>query len=182
MVRTRSPVQIRLVAPKKALSYLTALLIFNYNCVYIDFFLKKFYNINRRVNYICQTKKLVSKDTSLAEETVSRKRSEIASLSSVTRNLQLLEYSFKQKTRIQRYEFGRGDAILQPVVLVGNATLPFAKQKNSHLKIRVWQGRRDSNTQPTVLETATLPLSHSPKQRSYYITKKEICQLFLGHF
>ena len=27
---------------------------------------------------------------------------------------------------------------------------------------RVWQGRRDSNTQPTVLETATLPLSHSP--------------------
>ena len=26
-----------------------------------------------------------------------------------------------------------------------------------------WQGRRDSNTQPTVLETATLPLSHSPK-------------------
>ena len=25
-----------------------------------------------------------------------------------------------------------------------------------------WQGRRDSNTQPTVLETATLPLSHSP--------------------
>ena len=27
----------------------------------------------------------------------------------------------------------------------------------------LWQGRRDSNTQPTVLETATLPLSHSPK-------------------
>ena len=26
----------------------------------------------------------------------------------------------------------------------------------------LWQGRRDSNTQPTVLETATLPLSHSP--------------------
>ena len=26
-----------------------------------------------------------------------------------------------------------------------------------------WQGRRDSNTQPTVLETATLPLSYSPK-------------------
>ena len=28
---------------------------------------------------------------------------------------------------------------------------------------RVWQGRRDSNTQPMVLETTTLPLSHSPK-------------------
>ena len=26
-----------------------------------------------------------------------------------------------------------------------------------------WQGRRDSNTQPAVLETAALPLSHSPK-------------------
>ena len=31
------------------------------------------------------------------------------------------------------------------------------------LVLYVWQGRRDSNTQPTVLETATLPLSHSPK-------------------
>ena len=31
-----------------------------------------------------------------------------------------------------------------------------------------WQGRRDSNTQPTVLETATLPLSHSPKRLSLY--------------
>ncbi len=27
-----------------------------------------------------------------------------------------------------------------------------------------WQGRRDSNTQPTVLETVALPLSHSPSQ------------------
>ena len=45
---------------------------------------------------------------------------------------------------------------------------------------RLWQGRRDSNTQPTVLETATLPLSHSPKQRSHYITKKGICQLFFS--
>ena len=34
----------------------------------------------------------------------------------------------------------------------------------------LWQGRRDSNTQPTVLETATLPLSHSPKHiLLYYI-------------
>ena len=28
----------------------------------------------------------------------------------------------------------------------------------------LWQGRRDSNTQPAVLETAALPLSHSPKK------------------
>ncbi len=26
-----------------------------------------------------------------------------------------------------------------------------------------WQGRHDSNMQPAVLETAALPLSHSPK-------------------
>lgn len=28
---------------------------------------------------------------------------------------------------------------------------------------KVWQGKHDSNMQPTVLETATLPLSYSPK-------------------
>lgn len=40
------------------------------------------------------------------------------------------------------------------------------KNKNGPRKAdRIWQGRRDSNTQPTVLETATLPLSHSPKQQ-----------------
>ncbi len=33
----------------------------------------------------------------------------------------------------------------------------------------VWQGRRDSNTQPAVLETAALPLSHSPKRKLLYI-------------
>ena len=40
-----------------------------------------------------------------------------------------------------------------------------SKEKNQtkYGLIFVWQGRRDSNTQPTVLETATLPLSHSPK-------------------
>lgn len=27
---------------------------------------------------------------------------------------------------------------------------------------KLWQGRRDSNTQPSVLETDALPLSHSP--------------------
>ena len=31
-----------------------------------------------------------------------------------------------------------------------------------------WQGRRDSNTQPMVLETTTLPLSHSPKLPIYF--------------
>ena len=33
---------------------------------------------------------------------------------------------------------------------------------------RLWQGRRDSNTQPMVLETTTLPLSHSPKTSLLY--------------
>ena len=39
-----------------------------------------------------------------------------------------------------------------------------AKQKRPTQKCvwRFWQGRRDSNTQPTVLETVALPLSHSP--------------------
>ena len=41
----------------------------------------------------------------------------------------------------------------------------------------IWQGRRDSNTQPTVLETATLPLSHSPKP-NHYTTIKNKSQLF----
>ena len=41
----------------------------------------------------------------------------------------------------------------------------------------MWQGRRDSNTQPTVLETATLPLSHSPKKLIHYITKKIFSQM-----
>ena len=35
-------------------------------------------------------------------------------------------------------------------------------QKKEVLKDFSWQGRRDSNTQPTVLETVALPLSHSP--------------------
>lgn len=37
------------------------------------------------------------------------------------------------------------------------------KEKSSHKGCSNWQGRRDSNTQPTVLETVALPLSHSPK-------------------
>ena len=35
--------------------------------------------------------------------------------------------------------------------------------------MRVWQGRRDLNTQPTVLETVALPLSHSPKFKTLTI-------------
>ena len=34
-----------------------------------------------------------------------------------------------------------------------------------------WQGRRDSNTQPTVLETVALPLSHSPKFFANFVAK-----------
>ena len=38
----------------------------------------------------------------------------------------------------------------------------FAQNKSTSINV-LWQGRRDSNTQPAVLETAALPLSHSPK-------------------
>ena len=51
-----------------------------------------------------------------------------------------------------------------------------------------WQGRRDSNTQPAVLETAALPLSHSPlkklciKQKVLYFILMNLsisCLLFI---
>ncbi len=43
--------------------------------------------------------------------------------------------------------------------------LPQQKKRTSKNTCSLfWQGRRDSNTQPTVLETATLPLSHSPRK------------------
>ena len=42
-----------------------------------------------------------------------------------------------------------------------------ARQQNGGLVF--WQGRRDSNTQQTVLETVALPLNYSPMERSYYI-------------
>ena len=46
--------------------------------------------------------------------------------------------------------------------------LNFKKIADSIFAVRYfWQGRRDSNPQPTVLETATLPLSHSPIQVAY---------------
>ena len=41
-----------------------------------------------------------------------------------------------------------------------------------------WQGRRDSNTQPTVLETATLPLSHSPVTFLLYRKKNHSSRAF----
>ena len=59
----------------------------------------------------------------------------------------------------------------QTVVLVGNAILPlsWAKRKRPDFYRGVWQGKHDSNMQPTVLETATLPLSYSPKTFSLVI-------------
>ena len=39
-----------------------------------------------------------------------------------------------------------------------------------------WQGRRDSNTQPAVLETAALPLSHSPKREDNHSIAAGCCQ------
>lgn len=41
-----------------------------------------------------------------------------------------------------------------------------------------WQGRRDSNTQPAVLETAALPLSHSPTREMDYTIRRKFCQPF----
>lgn len=39
---------------------------------------------------------------------------------------------------------------------------------------KLWQGRRDSNTQPSVLETDALPLSHSPKLETSVIINQFI--------
>ncbi len=47
------------------------------------------------------------------------------------------------------------------------------------LSLFCWQGRRDSNTQPTVLETATLPLSHSPIKLVYFTIIQNESQEFL---
>ncbi len=56
------------------------------------------------------------------------------------------------------------------------------KNKNSTKQIldTIWQGRRDSNTQPAVLETAALPLSHSPKKHIDYIIIKNFSQINFG--
>ena len=51
-----------------------------------------------------------------------------------------------------------------------------AIKKETQRSLFLWQGRRDSNTQPTVLETATLPLSHSPTNVVYFTIKKILSQ------
>ena len=51
-----------------------------------------------------------------------------------------------------------------------------ATKKEAMQPLLLWQGRRDSNTQPTVLETATLPLSHSPTNVVYFTIKKDLSQ------
>ena len=42
------------------------------------------------------------------------------------------------------------------------------QNKKPSFRLVFWQGGRDSNTQPAVLETAALPLSHPPK---FYASK-----------
>ncbi len=47
----------------------------------------------------------------------------------------------------------------------GNLTISGHEKKHCHcivIAVLMWQGRQDSNPQPTVLETVALPLSHSP--------------------
>jgi hypothetical protein len=39
-----------------------------------------------------------------------------------------------------------------------------------------WQGRQGSNLQSTVLETATIPLGHSPVLPLYFTIGKSLCQ------
>ena len=59
-------------------------------------------------------------------------------------------------------------------------TIPCQQKRESILlSLFCWQGRRDSNTQPTVLETATLPLSHSPIKPVYFTIIQNESQEFL---
>lgn len=57
-----------------------------------------------------------------------------------------------------------------------SSRLPCHKKRGFCSLFFLWQGRRDSNTQPTVLETATLPLSHSPTNVVYFTIKKNLSQ------
>ena len=85
-------------------------------------------------------------------------------------SLNIYHYFLSCKKARRNYRaFGRGDAILffrKSIV----ALLQSRLRVESHEKRQAlwtclfWQGRRDSNTQPAVLETAALPLSHSPKR------------------
>ena len=49
-------------------------------------------------------------------------------------------------------------------------------EQNDASVLLIWQGRQDSNLQPTVLETVALPLSHSPKRENNIIIAVVLCQ------
>ena len=59
---------------------------------------------------------------------------------------------------------------------------PLPQKKNGGPVLFLWQGRRDSNTQPMVLETTTLPLSHSPKLPIYFTMRTIKSQMILSVF
>ena len=59
---------------------------------------------------------------------------------------------------------------------------PLPQKKNGSPVLFLWQGRRDSNTQPMVLETTTLPLSHSPKLPIYFTMRTIKSQMILSVF
>ncbi len=91
----------------------------------------------------------------------------------------------RKNARILQYRrFGRGEVIRRAVLRFWWETLlcrlsRTKKKKRPYFAIQTfWQGRRDSNTQPTVLETATLPLSHSPKAYSLYNKKSRLSIIF----
>ena len=58
-------------------------------------------------------------------------------------------------------DVGPYDKEIQQKIIENARFLGGNRQKTGIFK--VWQGKHDSNMQPTVLETATLPLSYSPK-------------------
>ena len=55
----------------------------------------------------------------------------------------------------------------------------FNKEKSRIQRIRLVAGAIRIELISLVLETKAQPLYQTPKQRSYYITKKDVCQLFL---
>ena len=110
-----------------------------------------------------------------------------------------LDNPANKKERVLPYTFSRFYAIL-PFPASGNPRQKFAcgkltidgnklprttldnpanEKERAMPSLFRWQGRRDSNTQPTVLETATLPLSHSPIKPVYFTIIKNESQEFL---
>lgn len=77
--------------------------------------------------------------------------------------------------RTAEYSVRRARLRYKTATYVTHSTLHFGinEQKCDKKTFRhnrnVWQGRHDSNMQPTVLETATLPLSYSPKFKNKMI-------------